>query len=168
MTASSTEIADLQRELRRLDDIEAIRLLKYAYCRFNDGGWPDQGPSHMGPTADLFVEDGVWDGRPVAPRSEGRGAIRQMIADYRSLAPFAIHNVFNPEIEIDGDAATGRWKALIVSTLGDGRSALGFGEYRDEYVRTPGGWRFKSLRFIQIKRASIDFDLADPVRPPDR
>jgi hypothetical protein len=154
--ALAAEAAELRKALQLQRDLEEIRQLKYAYCRANDGGWPESGPAHMGPTADLFVEDGVWDGRPVAPLAEGREAIRRMIVDYRTLAPFALHLMINPDIVVEGDIARGRWRALVATEVAGGASAMLIaGAYTDVYVRTPEGWRFKSLRFEEIRRFAL-------------
>ena len=54
-----------------MTDLEEIRMLKYRYCHYDDGGWHTQPLSHQGPLTDLFTEDGVWDGSPVV-KAEGR------------------------------------------------------------------------------------------------
>jgi hypothetical protein len=134
-------------EIQTLLDIQAIKTLKYRYCRDNDGGWPEQPKSHQGPSADLFTEDGVWDGRPLGPIAVGREAVRQLFKDFAGL-PMAYHAVMNPMIEVEGDFATGHWH-LIAGGVGlDGGSTLTIGGYEDEYVRTAQGWRIKSMRVI--------------------
>jgi hypothetical protein len=133
--------------LQHLMDLEEIRLLKAKYCRYNDGGWPEQPVSHQGPCADLFTEDGVWDGRPVAVRAEGREEIRKLFAAFASL-PMAYHAVTQPMIEIHGDRATGHWHLIAAGLSPSGDSSLALGGYEDEYVRTPEGWRIKSMRVI--------------------
>lgn len=148
------ELDSLRTRITLLSDIEAIRKLKHTYCRFNDGGWPAQGPSHMGPTADLFTEDGIWDGRPAAPLSVGREAIRAMMVSYRGHSPFVIHDVMNPDIEVTGDTATGHWSALVFSAREDGARMI-LGEYYDTYERTAEGWRIKSLKFNHIRAIPI-------------
>src|ERR1700756_4360535 len=58
----------LEEQIRYLVDLEEIKLLKYKYCHYNDGGWPDQPKSHQGPGADLFPDDGEQ-------RRYGQGAL---------------------------------------------------------------------------------------------
>jgi hypothetical protein len=141
------------RQLQHLADIEDIKTLKYWYCRHNDGGWAEQGPSHMGPCAELFVEDAVWDGGP-AGYAEGREAIAKLFVQLRALK-LAFHAVLNPIIEVDGDTATGHWHLIGGAETPDGESSLALGGYEEEYVRTPDGWRFKSMKVIWARRAVV-------------
>jgi hypothetical protein len=146
-------MTDLEARVRWLADLEEIKMLKYSYCHFNDGGWPEQPLSHQGPAADLFVEDGVWDGSPVA-RAEGREEIRKLFAAFAAV-PMAYHTVTNPMIEIAGDAARGRWH-LVGAGIGlTEDSSIGIGGYDDEYVRTAQGWRIKSMRVIWGRRTVL-------------
>ncbi len=160
---TDVELRELARRVQVLEDIEAIRKLKAAYCDCCDGGWAPKGPSHMGAVADLFVEDGVWDGRPLAPRAEGRAAIAQMMIDYR-VVPFIAHLVTNPVIEVNGDEATGRWHLVLPNSTPDSDPMLSFGTYDEQYVRTGQGWKFRSLRFTMAGSApmSASWRIPDP------
>jgi len=143
-------VKTLEAKIQYLVDLEEIKMLKYRYCRYNDGGWKGQPLSHQGPSADLFTEDGVWDGSPVV-KAEGREAIRKLFGSFAAL-PMAYHAVTNPMIEINGDTATGHWH-LIGGGVGlNYASSLGIGGYEDEYVRTPQGWRIKLMRVIWGRR----------------
>jgi hypothetical protein len=144
-------MSDFDAKLRRLVDVDEIKRLKYDYCRFNDGGWPDQPVSHRGPSHELFTEDGIWDGRPVAGYAEGREAIRKLF-DAFAVLPLAYHAVMNPVIEVDGDRATGHWHLIACGEAVKGESSLTIGGYEDVYVRTPAGWRIKSMRCVWGRR----------------
>jgi len=136
----------VDKDLRRLLDIEEIKQLKYRYCHYNDGGWPDQPVSHVGPAHELFTEDGVWDGRPVAI-AVGRAQLRQLFDALADL-PMVYHAVTNPLIEINGDEATAHWHLLAGGINLNDRSTMSLHCYHDEYVRTPEGWRIKLMRVI--------------------
>jgi hypothetical protein len=143
---------DLEAKIQYLIDLEEIKMLKYKYCRYNDGGWAGQPKSHQGPSADLFTEDGVWDGRPVVI-ANGREEVRKLFANFAAL-PMAYHAVTNPMIEITGDTAKAHWH-LIGGGVGlNGSSSIGFGGYEDEYVRTGEGWRIKLMRVIWGRRTT--------------
>lgn len=136
----------LEQRVQVLEDREAIIKLKAAYVNYNDGGW--NGPTHTNPraVADMFVEDGVWDGRPGSGYAQGRADIIKLFEGF-GVVPFIVHYVTNPLIEIDGDSATGHWHALVTMTM-PGQNALWvLGLYKEEYVRTGAGWKFKTLRF---------------------
>jgi hypothetical protein len=154
-------VEDLEAKIQYLTDLEEIKMLLYRYCRYNDGGWAAQPLSHQGPSADLFTEDGVWDGSPVL-KAEGREAIRKLFASFAAL-PMAYHAVMNPIIEIDGDAAKGHWHRIGGGIGADSASTLGIGGYEDEYVRTSEGWRIKLMRVIWGRRTSLPNGWAEAV-----
>lgn len=130
---------DLERRIRRLEDLEEIRKLKARYCAYCDDGYDADG------LASIFAEDAVWDGGPLG-RCEGREAIREFFREAPSRISFAIHHVTNPIIDVDGDTATGRWRIFQPCTIAAGNQALWLaGEYRDRYVRTADGWKFKHV-----------------------
>ena len=129
----------LHRMIKNLDDIEQIRQLKYRYCDFCDNDYEPDG------IASLFVEDGVWDGGAFG-HAEGRAAIRTFFAASPSVVKFAVHQVANPIIEVDGDTATGRWYLWQPMVMQKNDQALWLAaKYKDQYVRTAEGWRFKHL-----------------------
>jgi hypothetical protein len=152
---SSVALINLERRLRVLEDREEIRELKAQYCRFGDGGWPEQGATHMGPAADLFVEDGVWDFRPYMPLAVGRDAIRQLYVGTRVI-PFVMHYISNAEIFVDGDSGRGTWKLFEPIIMPDLEEKLVLGVYQEAYARTPAGWRFKSIRFTAVRAVQCD------------
>ena len=160
-------MSDLEAKVQRLLDLEEIKMLKYRYCQYNDGGWPAQPLSHQGPAADLYTEDGVWDGSPVI-KAEGREEIRKLFASMASL-PMAYHAVTNPIIEIDGDTARGHWHLISGAVgkparpsndssaveFGGDIASFGFAGYQEEYVRTPDGWRIKSTKMVYGRRTVL-------------
>jgi ketosteroid isomerase-like protein len=142
----------LEERVRTLEDREEIIKLKARYVNLNDGGW--SGPTHAHPdeVADMFVEDGVWDGTPSAGRAEGREQIRELFRNFAAM-PFVVHYVTNPLIEIEGDRAKGHWHALVTATLPDGNAMWILGIYDERYERTAAGWRIKTMRFISAANA---------------
>jgi hypothetical protein len=139
----------IEERLRALEDREEIIKLKARYVNYNDGGW--NGPTHAHPdeVADMFVENGIWDGTPTAGYAKGREQIRQLFRNF-AVMPFIVHYVSNPLIDVDGDRATGHWHALVTATLPDGSAMWILGIYDERYVRTGEGWKFETLRFISV------------------
>jgi len=132
-------MSDLEDRLRRLEDIEAIRALKARYCAYCDDDYNPDG------LAALFTEDAVWDGGRLG-RFEGRAAIRAFFAEASKLISFALHNVMNPMIEVDGDTATGRWYLLQPCTLAESNQAIWLSaHYHDRYRRIGESWQFESV-----------------------
>ncbi|MDB5985668.1 MAG: hypothetical protein JWR16_721 [Nevskia sp.] len=146
----------LEQRIQALEDQQAIIRLKAQYVNYNDGGW--EGGTHRYPAevADMFVEDGVWDGRPNAGYAEGREEIRKLFESF-AVVPFIVHYVTNPLIEVEGDAAVGHWHALVTSTMPpDGQGVWTLGIYKEHYVRTGQGWKFKSLRFVAAANTTYE------------
>jgi hypothetical protein len=133
----------LTARLRNLEDIMEISRLKAAYCEAVDGGWDRR--THRGEeVAALFVDDGVWDAGKVGGRCEGRQGIVDKIDSFTQM-PFALHRVTNPDIRVNGDEAVGKWHVIAYLSQPDGTPVMFMGMYRDKFVRTPQGWRFKHL-----------------------
>ena len=153
--SQEARLASIEQRLQVLEDREAIIKLKATYVNYNDGGW--KGPTHCFPdeVAELFTEDGVWDGRPESGFAEGREAIRKLFNDFQ-IMPFIVHYVTNPLIEINGDSATGHWHAIVTANMPDGSARWILGLYKETYVRTPSGWKFKTLRFEAAANSPYD------------
>jgi len=108
------------------EDHDEILQLLYRYNHAIDGGDADA-------WADTWTDDGVFDSGNY--RAEGRDALLGVV---KGAPPGFRHVVVNPSIDVDGDRATMRAYLLLLR-----RGALAaVGDYRDELVRTPQGWRF--------------------------
>lgn len=155
MASSSLEdrLRALEGEVRVLRDREDIRQLKAKYCRYADGGWPEQGGTHRGPIHELFVEDGVWDASPGFAPARGREAIQKVFQDMQTI-PFVMHNALTPSIEMNGDEAEATWNLISCCEMPQG-SYLFLGQYHEKYVRTPEGWRYRLMRYLAIRQPSV-------------
>jgi hypothetical protein len=106
--------------------------------------------------ADLFTPDGVFinqDGR-----HEGRTELQRMGGSTRrretplNVAHYIVNHVITP---ISSSRATGTEYLVVLNIAEDGESVhsrsgsirLG-GQYRDEYEKTPQGWRFKVRQYL--------------------
>jgi ketosteroid isomerase-like protein len=149
----------IEERLRALEDREEIVKLKARYANYNDGGW--RGPTHAHPAevANMFVEDGIWDGTPIAGYAKGREQIRELFRQFAAV-PFIIHYVTNPLIEVDGDTATGHWHALVTATTPDRTGLWSLGMYDEKYVRTAEGWKIQTLRFTAAANSPYDLGWA--------
>lgn len=132
---------DLVQRIRVLEDIEAIRKLKAAYCAACDD-------DHNGDAvAGLFTADGVWQQSGDRPRV-GPDEIAAKMFGIRNAAIMrsSAHMVTNPVIEVDGDTATGRWRfAMMYTSTGGDHSVRILGHYDERYARVDGSWKFTSL-----------------------
>ena len=136
----------MEQRLQAMEDHKELLELKARYCNCVDGGWGHRSNDGAAVAA-LFVENGVWDLSPHGPRAQGRAAIQAAVDSFATL-PFIIHNVMNPIIRIEGDAATGQWHAIFCMNEPENPAAhsLSFAIYDERYVRTGEGWRFEVMK----------------------
>ena len=136
---------NLEDRIQRLEDIEAIKQLKAEYCAYCDDGYNPDG------IAKLYMENAVWDGHALG-RFEGREAIREFFRGAPQQISFAIHNVMNPRIEVDGETAKGEWYLLQPMTDTNGQGIWLTAVYHDRYRKVDGVWMFEhvdiEIRFL--------------------
>ena len=129
---------ELEKTVQRLADIEDIKQLKARYASACDDNY---NPDKLAP---LFAEDAIWDGS-ILGYAESREGIREFFGNASSLVPFAVHQVSNPLIEIDGNTATGQW--FLWQPMVFGEQALWLSAvYNDHYVKQDGQWIYQSLK----------------------
>lgn len=133
-------MSDIEKRIRMLEDIEAIKILKARYCEHCDN---DYAPDAI---AAQFTEDGCWDGGGFGVH-RGRTAIRDFFAQVSSVAVFAAHHVTNPQIVVSGDQARGKWLLWQAVVMQPGDQAFWLSAtYEDQYVRSDKGWLFKHVK----------------------
>jgi len=134
------DMAEFERRLTRIEDIEAIKQLKARYCDICDD---DHNPSKI---TSLFVEDGIWEGGEFG-KAQGYEAIRRLFQTFQKLISFSQHMVMNPIIEIEGNSAKGTWYFLGPFTFRKDNEAKWVAvRYVDDYVKVNGEWKYKHLR----------------------
>lgn len=130
---------NLEARIQRIEDMEAIRALKHRYCLHCDNDYDPDG------LANLFTEDGVWDGGLFGVAT-GREGIRAFFKETAKVVKFAIHHVTNPLIEVTGDTATGHWYLWQPMVMRDADQALWLAaRYNERYRRVDGSWMFERL-----------------------
>lgn len=131
----------------------ACRRLAVAYGRFIDL-YDDEG------VLGLFTPDAVWQ-RPGQPPLRGQGDIRRFLAS-RDRATLMRHVMSNFMIDvIDADHASGvsYWTGYVAADpaprmTATARAPFSVGEYHDQYVRGPQGWRIASRTAHYVFRDS--------------
>jgi hypothetical protein len=141
----------------RLEDLELIKRLKYAYCRCIDTAGIDE-------LRDLLTEDVsvCYVGGSYRFECAGREAVLEALASAFHSQAIALHHVNHPEIDfISDNEATGTWYLkdwfldLKHRIITDG-SAL----YRDTYVREGGRWKIKRASYERIFEIVTPFEQA--------
>lgn len=117
------------------EDRYALERLKYRYLRTLDLKQWDA-------FADCFIPDATGDYAGLVFSD------RTALVDYMraNLGPglITMHTAHHPEIDVDGDTATGIWyleDTVLAPELGFALEGAAF--YEDRYVRTPEGWRIR-------------------------
>ena len=133
---------DFAARLERLEDIDALKQLKYSYCAACDDNYDAER------IASLFTPDGVWDGGDLG-RFEGRDAIRATFHSVKNSVKFGIHHVTNPMIDVTRDRATCNWYLALAKIDTEGKhSTLFAGMYRNICLRQAGQWYFTQMNLI--------------------
>jgi uncharacterized protein (TIGR02246 family) len=134
------DLAELERRITRLEDIEAIKQLKARYCEICDD---DHNPERI---ADIFTEDGVWEGEGIG-HAEGRAAIRELFLGFQRQISFSQHMVMNPVIEVEGQRARGVWYFFGTFTFRERNQARWLAaRYHEDYRKVDGAWKIRHLR----------------------
>ena len=138
-----TDVQDMQAQLQRLNDLEAIRTLRHRYAYLAnviDGQLGDADAF-----AALFSADGTLDFGMGAARGPRQIAamLRGAAADWQC----AMHYMLNPLIDVKGDEATGRVAGLFAFTTRERPAPVWMSNlYEDRYVRVGEEWKFAAVR----------------------
>ena len=138
MTTDSQNM-DLIARINLLEDIEAIRRLKFRYAGLCDVGFDAD------ELAKLFTEDAVWEAGDPWGSFTGPEAIGEFFRGCPDSIGFSVHALSNGEIDVDGDSAKARWRTLIPCSLKDENGLVPtwmFCDYEDEYRKVDGEWLF--------------------------
>jgi hypothetical protein len=127
-----------------MGDIEDIKRVKYRYLRALD-------TKHWDEFAETLTEDIVGDyGSSLG--EEHHFTDRDSLVEFmRTSMPANVlteHRVTHPEIDVDGDEATGIWYLQDRVIVPDFDFMLyGAAFYRDSYRRTADGWRISATGY---------------------
>jgi hypothetical protein len=135
-----------------MGDVADIERLKYRYLRALDTKhWDDMAATL---TTDIVADYGASMGQ------EHHFTDRDsLVAFMREAMPAGViteHRVNHPEIDVDGDDATGIWylqDKVIVPKFDF--LLMGAGFYRDRYRRTPEGWRICATGYDRTYDATL-------------
>ncbi len=140
-----------------LVELEKIRRLKYRYLRCVDlKRWDEIG--------EVFTEDATADyGTPSAGRPlnlTSRDEIVTFLRDSLGQDIVTLHSAGQPEIDIDGDTATGTWRfedTVIATEYNVVIAGAAF--YEDRYRRGEDGtWRISHTGYQRIYETSMSLN----------
>ena len=129
--------------MSNLEEIEAIKRLKYRYFRALDcKQWAELGET-LSDDATTAYDKGKYS-------FSGRAAILGFLKDaLGSPRVISLHQGHHPEIELTGaTTARGTWYLEDMVFFLDANMVLhGAGFYSDEYVKVDGDWKIKSTGY---------------------
>jgi hypothetical protein len=137
--------------------LEEIRRVKYRYLRCVDLKlWDEIGA--------VFTDDATVDygtralGEPI--RLSGRDEIVAFLRDSLGPGIITVHFASQPEIDVDGDVASGTWsfKDTVIATQ---YNVLieGAAFYEDRYARCDDGkWRIAHTGYVRTYEATMSLD----------
>ena len=129
-------------------DRDAIERLKYRYLRSLDLKLWDE-------FADTLTPDVSASYGPKL-RFEGRDAVVEFMRNSLPPAIITVHQCHHPEIEVDGDTATGTWYLDDKVIITEHRMLLtGAAFYDDTYRRDDdGAWRISRTGYVRSYEAT--------------
>jgi hypothetical protein len=99
---------------------------------------------------ELFTEDVYLNYGEELGEYEGQEGLEEFAAQIGGQMDTSSHMAANPIIDVDGDTATGRWYVDAREAFSNGQTGITQAEYRDEYRRVDGEWKFAKKR-VQIQ-----------------
>jgi hypothetical protein len=137
--------------------IEEIRQLKYRYFRTLDlKEWEEFGDC----LADDIVARYGTQAMAEPLHFDSRNEVVEYMSGNLGTGIITIHIANHPEIQVDGDRATGSWAFEDTVIVPDFKMQIrGGGYYRDEYRRDADGkWRIASTRYERIYEAMTSLE----------
>lgn len=149
-------LEELRNRVQKLEDLEAIKQLKARYGRLADeryGKSSKEKEALAREVAELFTDDGLWDGGDVA-RARGREEIGRLFSN--PLHVFAVHYFKLIELSIEGDKARASWVYFMPATKSDKTAVWQAGREDEEYVKIGGRWLISSLKMTLFFHTAFD------------
>ena len=138
------DLADLDRRLKKLEDIESLKQLKYRYWRHLDMKQWDQLAQLFAADATVCYSSGKYEFKGVDQimhfLSESLGEARGSVT---------IHHGHHPEIELLSDtSARGTWALYnYMFNVKETRGIRIGAYYEDTYVKLAGAWKFQHIGY---------------------
>jgi hypothetical protein len=134
--ADTDRLAQLERRIAKIEDLENIRELRNRYHQYVNNDKFSSFP-------ELFTEDAVMKYGELATWV-GVDSIDGFFRRLPEQTPFIKHFIHNHMVSIDGDVGQGE-SYFEAKYAAQGRSFRVGGRYLDEYRRVNGRWLFSSL-----------------------
>ena len=148
---SADTLAELAARVQRLEDIEAIKRMKYLYFRSIDTADIDALEPIL--ADDISVD---YQGGSYHWQVQGKAALMEALRHAFHQKGLAQHTGHHPEIDIlSPTTATGLWYLTDVFTHLDTLNVVAGGAlYRDTYEKVNGRWIIKTTGYVRVFETS--------------
>jgi hypothetical protein len=144
----------LETRVRRLEDREAIKELKYEYGRCIDHRRWDG-------LVDLFAADATCTYEGIGT-FEGHDELRELADEFiAENFVYSCHTFHHPSIHVDDASATGTWLLEALMAYHDGRIEWRQGRYEERYRLVDGEWRFDAITLRSEAQGYREYELID-------
>ena len=151
------DINELEKRVKRLEAMEAIKHLKAEYADACDDMY---NPERM---KDLFTRDSVWDGEKEGfGKYVGIDEVCGFFAEAPNSLKFGVHWFLQPRLEIISDTeAKGVWYLWQTSTMASGKDIFLAGQEFDEYKIEDGKGKLSRMELKVFYAADINVGWKD-------
>ena len=132
----------LEQRVRLLEDADAVKTLTARYADAVNKGWNGK-MIDLEAIPHIFATDARWTSDDFGTTT-GVDAIVADLPAATAGVSFSMHAFLNPVISVDGDGATGSW-LLWIASIHDGDPGAVYLSADITYVRTPAGWRIRTV-----------------------
>lgn len=152
---AARDLARLEHDVQRLEDVKAIRRLQRAYGYYLDEGMGDRVGELFASSPDVSVEIG-GSGVYVGP-DRVRDFYRDMAAPLGE-GELANHMILQGVVHVDEDGRTarGRWRGLNQTGIHGESADWAEGPYENTYVREDGEWKLHTVHWYAAVLAPYD------------
>jgi bile-acid 7alpha-dehydratase len=134
---------DLEKRIRILEDIEAIKKIKAKYWYCLERRLWDELP-------DVFATDVIDYAGDNIIGCQGKKDVVKHLVDLLDKGGVNLHRGHSPMIDITSDTtAIGKWDLYLYMEFDPQakKGQEGWGSYEDEYVKEDGKWKIKSWKY---------------------
>lgn len=156
-------LAELEKEVQRLKDVQAIKEVKSRYFRALDTKNWDELETTLAPD----IETSYSDGKLVF---HGPKEVTNYFKESMPKTEITLHQGHNPEIYFESDdVAFGHWylQDNLIFAEGnpyEGLQIQGSAIYTDKYVRVDGKWLIQDTGYLRIYEESFSRDKSHRIR----
>jgi hypothetical protein len=132
-----------------MNDVVEIANVKARYCAASDKS-PSDAAAALAGFREVFIDDVVGDYgfRVFNGFEELTGFMTTAVA---GNSEWILHMLHTPNINVDGDRATGSWTVSSQMKRRDGGQIdTVLGRYSDEFIRTAEGWKISRVGFERL------------------